>query len=128
MLRACGQALRPGGRIAVLTIQPTPGLPAGQRRKANRSGPPEVALRTSYPSLLQTAGFGDISETDVTAEYRSTMRRWLDATELHAAMIRQVIGDDTYEERAAQRQRDLRSIDDGLLSRFRYTATRVTRQ
>ena len=128
MLRACRQALRPGGRIAFTTIQPVPGLQPKQRQKANRSGPQEVTVRSSYLSMLRTAGFGDISATDVTAEYRSTLRRWLDATDRHETLIRGVIGNDTYEERSAQRKRDLQGVDDGLLSRFIYTATRATRQ
>ena len=128
MLRACRQALRPGGRIAFTTIQPTPGLQAEQRGEANQLGPNEVAVSSSYQSMLRTAGFAVISATDVTAEYRSTLRRWLDATDRHETLIRGVIGDDTYEERSAQRKRDLQGVDDGLLSRFIYTAARATHQ
>jgi hypothetical protein len=78
--------------------------------------------------MLRTAGFAVISATDVTAEYRSTLRRWLDATNRHEASIREIIGNDTYEERSAQRKRDLQGVDDGLLSRFIYTAARSARQ
>jgi hypothetical protein len=78
--------------------------------------------------MLRTAGFDDISAIDVTSEYRSTLRRWLDATDRHETLIREIIGNDTYEERSAQRKRDLQAVDDGLLSRFIYTATRAARQ
>jgi hypothetical protein len=105
-----------------------PGLQPKQRRKANRSGPQEVTVRSSYQSMLRNAGFADISATDVTAEYRSTLRRWLNATNRHEALIREIIGNDTYEERLAQRRRDLQAVDEGLLSRFIYTATRAARQ
>ncbi|RLE26026.1 MAG: hypothetical protein DRJ50_01780 [Actinobacteria bacterium] len=98
------------------------------RRAANQLGPHEVTLRTSYPSLLRTAGFGDISATDVTAEYRSTLRRWLDATDRHETLIREIIGNDTYEERKAQRNQDIQGVDDGLLTRFMYSATRPARR
>ncbi len=124
MLRACAQALKPGGRIAFLAIQPTPGLDDRQRRVANQLGPQEVTLRTSYQSLLRTAGFGDISAKNVTEEYRSTLRRWIDATERREILIRKLVGEDMYEQRAANREQDLQAVDDGLLSRFQYTATR----
>ena len=124
MLRACAQALKPGGRIAFLTIQPTPGLDDRRRRVANQLGPQEVTLRTSYQSLLRTAGFSDISAKNVTEEYRSTLRRWIDATETRKILIRKLVGDDVYEQRAANREQDLQAVDDGLLSRFQYTATR----
>ena len=78
--------------------------------------------------MLRTAGFGQISSTNITAEYRSTLRRWLDATDRHEKLIRGIVGNDTYDERAAQRKRDLQAVDDGLLSRFVYTATRAARQ
>jgi cyclopropane fatty-acyl-phospholipid synthase-like methyltransferase len=128
VLRACRQALRPGGRIAFTTIQPTPGLQAEQRGEVNQLGPQEASVSSSYQSMLRTAGFAVISATDVTAEYRSTLRRWLDATNRHEASIREIIGNDTYEERSAQRKRDLQGVDDGLLSRFIYTAARSARQ
>ena len=128
MLRACKQALRPGGRIAFTTIEPTPGLQPERRRMANRMGPSETKVRSSYENMLRTAGFRDISATDVTAEYGATLRRWRAATEHNEELIRGVIGDDTYEDRKAQRMRDTQAVDDGLLSRFIYTATRPGRR
>lgn len=124
MLRACRQVLRPGGRLAFLTIQPTPGLESSRRRRAHHLGPSAVALPTSYQSLLRTAGFSDIAATDLTAEYASTQRRWIAATERNATAIREMVGDDAYEERSESRHQTLQAIGDGLLSRFMYTAVR----
>lgn len=83
-----------------------------------------VAVRTSYESLLRTAGFIHIIATNQTIEYRSTQRRWMDATERHKDAIREAIGHEAYDDRAATRQATLAAIDTGLLSRFRYTAVR----
>ena len=124
MLRACRRALRPGGRLAFLTIQPTPGLDDAKRRRAHEVGPPGVAVATSYPSLLRSAGFGEIVATDLTAQYRSTQRAWIDASERYAAAMREAMGSDAFDDRVAGRHRTLRAIDDGILSRFRYTAVR----
>lgn len=124
MLRACRSVLRPGGRLALLTIQPTTDLSPSLRRKAHAVGPPGVAVRSSYSRLLHSAGFVGIVATDLTAGYRATQQRWLDASERHAAALRGAVGDDEFERRLAGRSDTLRAIDDGLLSRFRYVATR----
>jgi hypothetical protein len=83
-----------------------------------------VALPTSYQSLLRTAGFVDVVATDLTADFRSTLRRWTDATERREPLIRDAVGDDTYEDRAATRRHEMQGIDEGLLTRVQYTAVR----
>lgn len=83
-----------------------------------------VALPTSYESLLRTAGFVDIAAVDLTSEYRATQQRWIDATRLREPEIREILGDEKYEERAVTRERALEAIDEGLLKRFQYLACR----
>ena len=122
MLRECKRVLRPGSRIVFHTIQPTPGLSPLHRRRANRSGPPATGVRTSYQSLLSTAGFVDVEARDDTEEYRATQLRWIAATERHEAPMRAAIGDDAYHDRHLKRQATLRAIDGGLLARYRYSA------
>ena len=124
VLRACRQVLRPGGRLAFLSIQPSPGLAPDERRKANKLGPTAVAVPTSYPSLLVTAGFDDAVATDVTAEYRATQQRWIDATERQRPGIVAAIGEPEYADRVLRRRGTLDAIDAGLLARFLYTARR----
>jgi hypothetical protein len=79
---------------------------------------------TSYPSLLRTAGFTDIVATDVTGAYRATQQRWIDTYERHADALRDVVGHETFNDRAVSRRQTLEALDDGILSRFRYTAVR----
>ncbi len=81
-------------------------------------------MPTSYVSLLRSAGFGEIEAVDVTAEYRATQARWIDAMADHEADLRQSMGDEPYDERAGRRRETLDAIDAGLLARFCYTATR----
>lgn len=116
--------LRPGGRLAFLTIQPTPELSAADRRRAHRVGPVGVAVRTSYPSLLNTAGFVDIGEADLTADYLTTQKAWIESTEHHADAVREAMGEADYEERMRSRRESQAAIEGGLLSRFMYWAER----
>ena len=66
----------------------------------------------------------DIVATDLTSEYRSTQQRWIDASQRHQEGLRKIVGDSDYEDRAAGRRQTARAIDDGLLARVLYTATR----
>lgn len=116
--------LRPGGRTAFHTIEPTPGLTSSRRRRAHALGPVAVAVRTSYESMLGTAGFVDVAAIDLTREYRATLRRWIHATERRGVELRAVMGDELFDERRVNRRQTLAAIDDGLLSRFEYTARR----
>ena len=124
MLRACRRVLRRGGRLAFFVIEPAAGLSGAARRRAHAVGPPAVAVRTGYPSLLRSAGFERISITDVTEEYRITQRAWQDASRRREGALRAAIGDDVYEDEVARRRRTRRAIDDGLLARTLYTAVR----
>ena len=124
MLRASRRVLRPGGRLAFHTIELPPGLSGPSRRRATSIGPPAVAVRTSYSSILRSAGFTEIDAVDLTAEYLATQRRWLAATVRYEAELCVVLGDDVAREGIERRRRSLDAIEAGLLIRTMYTATR----
>lgn len=113
-----------GGRLAFHTIEPTPNLSAANRRKASSIGPPGVAVRTSYPSLLRSARFTEIEMVDLTDEYLAAQRRWLTATLHHEHDLRGALGEDTVRESITRRRRTLGAIEEGLLLRRLYTAVR----
>lgn len=83
-----------------------------------------MAVPTSYPSLLRTAGFTDVGAVNITDEYRSTLERWLSASRSRETEVRLAMGDGAYIERMSYREEALDAIDDGLLQRFQYTGTR----
>ena len=114
--------------MAFFTIQPTPGLTGRDRRRANAAGPGSGAVRTSYQSLLRTAGFEKITAIDATADYRATQQRWIDAGTRHEEPLRVSMGDEMYSDRLSSRRRTLAGLDEGLLARFLYTAQRPATQ
>jgi hypothetical protein len=116
--------LRPGAQMLFTTIEPVPGLSPAQRRLAGRSGPSAVLARTSYESLLATAGFADVEIRDITPAYRATQHAWIDATRRRAGPIRTATSDAAFEQRLADRERALDAIDDGVLRRTSYMTSR----
>lgn len=124
MLRASHRVLRSYGRAAFYTIEVQRGLSAAQRRRASLIGPPGVAVRTTYPGLLRSAGFTEIDVVDVTSAYLATQRRWLAATLQHEEDLRSALGDDAVYEGIKRRRRTVDAIEEGLLLRTLYSATR----
>lgn len=81
-------------------------------------------MSTSYEGLLRSAGFVDVSVIDLSTEYASTLGRWIEANERRESAIREVVGSEAFDERATSRLETLRAIEDGILARTQYTATR----
>jgi cyclopropane fatty-acyl-phospholipid synthase-like methyltransferase len=126
-LRATFQALRHGGRTAFTAIFPAPGLTAADGRRAIEAGPPNCGLRTSYPSLLRSAGFAEIDERDLTADYLATAARKLEVAEQFAGDMIGMLGRREYEEMQAERRLAIAAIEGGLLRRSLFVARRPQR-
>jgi hypothetical protein len=124
VLRACLRILRPGGRIAFFSIHPVAGLTRAQRRRASRDGPIAVATARPYRQLLAAAGFAQVAERDCTADFAATTRAWLHHSDVHHAGLVALLGEQAVAERQAERQDQLRAIEDGILARSLLTACR----
>ena len=61
---------------------------------------------------------------DRTDDYKAAQAAWIEAMSRREAALRPLIGDDTYDQRLHDRRRTLIAIDDGLLVRVMYWATR----
>ena len=124
MLRACRRLLQPSGRIGFYTIFIPPGLSESAYRRALRLGPPGVASSRQQADLLSDAGFVDIAETDVTAEFLRIARARLEARGRHAAGLRQTEGKSQFEQKQAEERAQIEAIEAGLLRRSLFVAQR----
>jgi hypothetical protein len=124
VLRACRRLLRPGGRTGFLTIHPAPDLTAPQRRRASRTGPVAVATRRPHRHLLGSAGFIGIEERDFTEEFAATTRAWMEQWDAHRADLVALLGSTVVDDRQRERRAQLRAIEDGILCRSLFSATR----
>ena len=123
-LRATFQALRPGGRTAFTAIFPAAGLTAADARRAIAAGPPNCGLRASYPSLLRSAGFVDVEERDLTADYLVTLSRKLEVAEEFAEDMIEMLGRQEYDRMQAERRLAIVAVEAGLLRRAQFVARR----
>jgi hypothetical protein len=112
--------------MSFLVIEAAEGLTETGRRRAARTGPDALLTRSTYPSLLRSAGFCDVVFDDRTEEYRATQQAWIAATDRHSAGLREVLGEDAFDERRRARAAALAAIDDGVLWRRRYVAMAPT--
>ena len=116
--------LRPGGRIAFTTLDLADRLSGADRRKAREAAPRAAALRKPYTALLASAGFDEISQQDLTDEYRATASAWLREWERAADDLAAIEGRDSVEERLAGWRDGIAAIDAGWLHRRMYAARR----
>jgi ubiquinone/menaquinone biosynthesis C-methylase UbiE len=124
VLRATRRVLRPGGRTVFTAIFASRGLSRSALRRVVTAGPPASIVRTSYVSLLRSAGFVGIDERDVTPEYLVVARSKHDAFERFAAELSDVLGQREFAELQAKRRRAIAAIEDGLLRRALFVAHR----
>ncbi len=111
--------------MAFCTIHPAEGLSERDYRRALRAGPRAVATRKrSHRELLARAGFVDIDETDVTAEYRTTAMEMLARQAQFEDQLRRHEAGKTFEEKQEDLTRVVTAIDEGILRRSLFVAQR----
>jgi cyclopropane fatty-acyl-phospholipid synthase-like methyltransferase len=122
VLRACRRLLRPGGRMAFTTIYVPGELGRREHRAAVRAGPWQVVARRPYAELVAQAGFEEVAEVDVSADFLTTQRAWIDQNEAHADTLRQLMSDEDFKRAQLDRRLALDAITAGLLKRSLFSA------
>ena len=127
MLRACRRALKPGGRIAYFNIFIPHEIEEDERRRLRDAVGAERYTRAEQQGLLRSAGFTNVRETDVTAEYERVQRALYEANARHARTLRRSQGAAAFDDRQANRRRTLENINGGVLRRSLFVAERPGR-
>ena len=125
VLRATRQLLRPGGKTGFYTILPTKGLSRADYLRAIRSGPRAVSTRRrSHEDILRAAGFVRVRALDVTPEWRQTTAQFIAEHDRLAAPLADMMGRDDLQDRQRSLRRSLEAIEEHLLERKLFTASR----
>ena len=117
MLRECHRVLKPEGVLAGYIIHTPPGLTPAQEQEAADVGPSAVGAKRSPTDLATTAGFRDVGAKDVTETFLSILDRLISARLSHEAELRELKGDQDWEEDQADSERKRRGVLTGLLKR-----------
>ena len=128
MLRACFDLLKPGGRLAFTTIYIAAGVSERDYRRAARARGPGIAERRAMTELLETAGFLDITESDVTGAFGRTTRAYLETSERYGDELSAHWGSARFAESQRNRRATLALIRDGIVRRGLFTARRPSPQ
>jgi hypothetical protein len=116
--------LRPGGRIAFTTIYIAPGVSERDYRRASRIRGYGAAERRAMTELLETAGFVDVRERDVTRAFARTTRAYGVTADRHRDALVEAWGEEQYRDVQHDRAATLALIDDGVLRRGMFVGRR----
>lgn len=110
--------LKPGGRLGFFTIFVADGLSEGDYRRALRSGPNFASTRRrQHRELLVGAGFREVEEIDLTAEFLETTLAWMRERERHRGELLKAESEASFEERQNDSRVQAKAVEDGLLRR-----------
>ena len=114
--------LKRSGKLAFYTLHLSPGISDHDREEAIAACPAFIESPRPYDEILDEAGFEDIAQHDVTAAYRATAMRSIDASLALESGLRAALGDATFEERFEGRRRGVAEVDAGVRQRSLWTA------
>ena len=126
-LEECKRVVRKGGTMAFTVIYIAPGLPRASRTRARKNAPDFVETDMSYPDLLIQTGWTLVERQDLTAAYRDSCARQVEADHDNRTELAELLGDDEAAVRLAQWRSKLSAIEDGLFVRELFVCRREER-
>jgi ubiquinone/menaquinone biosynthesis C-methylase UbiE len=117
VLIECRRVIRRGGKMVFSVISIAPGLSSADHGRAVDSAPPYVEAEYAYPELLEKTGWKVIDLLDVSAAYEETGRRHIHEVQARADEMSELLGEVEFGELLAKRQRNVKSVADGIVRR-----------
>jgi len=90
---------------------------------AEKSSRPAASAR-EHMEMLEAAGFADITEIDLTAQFSSTAKAWYEWRGRYRAALTQSEGRALFNERQSTYSRHVRSVEAGARLRYLFVARR----
>ncbi len=117
MLRECHRVLKPDGVLAGYIIHTPPGLTPAQEQEALDLGPSAVGADGSPADMATEAGFREVGVEDVTDTFLATLDRVISARLSYEARLRELEGDQVFEDEQSEGEGKRRGVLSGLLKR-----------
>ena len=117
--------LKPGGRLALLTIETAPDLSQRDQTQAASLGPSAVGADAPAHELVRRAGLQVRHVEDLTAAFATTCAAIWEVRRSAERELRAVEGDEVYDIEQAKKEHMLEGIRLGLLRRSLVVAERV---
>ncbi len=109
--------LKPRGLLAGYIIHTPSGLTPEQEQEAVDLGPSAVGAERSPVDSATMAGFREVRAKDVTDTFLESLDRLLSARLSYEAQLRELKGDEAFEEDQADSEGKRRGVLSGLLKR-----------
>ena len=116
-MRECHRVLKPDGLLAGYVIHTPPGLTPAQEREAIDLGPSAVGAKRSPADIATAAGFREVRVEDVTDTFLAICERVISARLSNETGLRELKGDQVFEDEQGETEDKRRGILSGLLMR-----------
>lgn len=124
MLRESFRLLKTGGVLAGYIIHTPEGLTEDQIERAIELGPPSVGAAASPQALARQVGFSSVDQHDVTDRFKKSCLAFKAARTQLEGKLRELEGDEVYDENCEEGKGRLLGIEEGLLLRCLLVAVR----
>ena len=111
VLAECRRVVRPAGRMAFSVIYILPGLSAADHARAVETAPEFADMDADYPTLLAATGWAIRRRHDLTAEFRASCIRKLDAEEGLRGELEPLTGAADFDARQARMRRRIAVLE-----------------
>jgi len=122
VLRECRRTIREDGRMAFTVIFVAAQLSGRDHADAVAAGPPFVEAEMDYESLLARSGWRLESQIDLTDAFHASMRRMVDAQDVYADQLMQLMGPFESTEWLSRTRSKVPAIARGLIRRAMFVA------
>lgn len=123
-IEQCARVLKPGKRMVFGVIHVADGASHAEVRRRLEGGPDYIMSDDSYSIMLTRAGF-EVDVVDWTADYRDRAWRLKRARADRLSDLTEIFGADEAVELVERAQWNIEAIDDDLLRRSFFVATRI---